>query len=382
MKDDKAPIKYRDGQQLLFDNSYRAIPFNAIMASFLALYLYYKQIPKAPIIVWITIMTLICIVRIIHCKIVLSRKLFDDTFNFHLRLFMFMIFVTGITWSSIYFVAIHYTLESQLDIVTLFFGGMTAGATTSLAIYFRAFIIFTLSIFIPVITYQYYHGDVNHIILATSLLTFIIALSIIAKSNQKIFQRLFFLTKQNKILSDKFEILSITDELTGLYNRRHFNSTIAEEFNRAKRNQQSFSLVSLDIDNFKLLNDNFGHPFGDDFIVYTANYLKHYLRLSNDIVFRLGGDEYAALMLNTTEEKSRDICELLKNEFLKTPKFHYKPQDDKHKEILSKLSMSIGTVYVPHTSTSNIDHIIEVADKQLYIAKNEGKDRIKYSKCD
>ncbi len=382
MKDDKAPIKYNEGRQLLFDNSYRGIPFNAIMAIFLAIYLSYKQIPKTPILIWVTMMIIISFFRIIHCKMILSKKLFYKTFNFHLKIFIFLTFLTGLNWTSIYFISIHYTMETQLDIVTLFFGGMSAGATTSLAVYFPAFLTYTLSIFIPVIMYQYYYWDINHFILATSLLTFLVGLSIITKSNQKLFKKTFFLTEQNKILSDKFEVLSITDELTGLYNRRHFIKIINEEYNRAKRNQQSFALISIDIDNFKLLNDNFGHSFGDKFIIYTANYLKNYLRRSNDIIFRLGGDEYIVLILNISEEKTKEICNIIKNKFLKTPNFDYKPQDSDHQKILAKISMSIGIVYVSHKTTTDINQIIEIADQLLYQAKNEGKNRIKYTKID
>ena len=134
-----------------------------------------------------------------------------------------------------------------------------------------------MSLFIPIIFYNYYYWEFNHVILASIFVFFLIGVSIIAKSNQVVLKKLFFLTDQNKALIDKLEALSITDSLTGLYNRRHFMEVLQEEHNRSKRNKQSFVLVSIDIDNFKVINDNLGHPIGDKFLLYVADYLKNYL---------------------------------------------------------------------------------------------------------
>ena len=381
MNDHKAAIQYTEGQQLLFDNSYRSIPFNVTQAALLAIYLYYNLGPKEHILIWVAGICIISCIRMIHCKIVKKSISFTGSINFHLKIFLCLTWLTSLIWTSVYFISIPYVQMEQQYIIILVFGGMTAGSTISLAVYFPAFLAYTQSIFLPVIIYNYCGWDVNHAILATMCLFFLLAITIVAQANQSLLKNMFLLTEQNKILSDKFEMLSITDSLTGLYNRRHFTKVIQEEFNRSKRNQQSFSLISIDVDNFKLINDGFGHPFGDKFITYTANYLKHYLRRANDIIFRLGGDEFTAILLNTNEEETKQICNIIKNQFVKTPKFDYEPQDIDHQKLLAQVSMSIGIVYIPYDSTTTIDQIIEIADNMLYQSKNEGKNQIKYINC-
>lgn len=376
----KPAIEYKEGQTLLFDGSYRAIPFNITMATLLAIYLSYNGGPNSLILVWLVGMVIISSIRMIHCKLVIKKQLLDTSYNVSLKLFLILTMITGFVWAWIYFISIPYVDAQQQYVVLLVFGGMSAGATTSLAVYSTAFFVYIMSIFVPVILYNYSTWEFNPAILATMFAFFLLAITIIAKSQQRLLTKIFFLTEENKALMNKFEMLSITDALTGLYNRRHFTKAMQEEHNRAKRNQQSLVLVSIDIDNFKLINDNFGHPFGDKFLIYVAYYLKHYLRRANDIVFRLGGDEFSALLINTTEESAKDICEQIRSQFIKNPVFDYEPQDSEHKIILDKISLSMGVVYVPHDSNATIEEVLDKVDKLLYQAKHHGKNEIEYSK--
>lgn len=320
-------------------------------------------------------------IRLIHCKLVVSKNLMQNSANLQLIIFFFLTLLMGLVWTSIYFISTPYVAQQQLYGIILVFGGMTAGATTTLAIYFPSFIAYIFSIFLPVIIYNFCFLEFDPSILSIMIMFFLLAIILTARSLQDLLKRTFLLTEQNKSLTDKFEMLSITDALTGLYNRRHFTKVMQEEYNRAKRNQQSFALVSIDVDNFKLINDSLGHPFGDKFLTYIADYLKNYLRRSNDIIFRLGGDEFSALLLNSTEEKAKQICDEIKSRFLKNPKFDQGSQDGTQQQILKQISLSIGVVYVPHDSTANIEQIIEKVDQSLYKSKNDGKNQINYTKC-
>jgi len=374
LKDEIAAIEYLEGRRMLFDNSYRAIPFNIIMALVLCISLYYNGLPHELILTWLSLVVIVSSVRMFHCKKVVKKKLYNNSSNLHFKLFLAL---TALIWASIYFISIDHTDTLQLYLILLVCGGMAAGSTASLGVYLPSFFIYVLSIFLPIIIYNYALLNVNSAIFATLFVWFLVAITIIAKSHQNLFQHVFFLTEQNKVLMDKFEILSITDSLTGLYNRRYFTKMFQEELNRSKRNQQSFSLLSIDVDNFKLINDNLGHPFGDAFLTYMAEYLKSKFQRANDIIFRIGGDEFAVLILNTTQEKTKLICSKIQSDFLKIPRFNYAPQDPEHQSILEQVSLSMGVVYVPHDSNTKIEQIIEKVDQSLYQAKHEGKNRIK-----
>lgn len=379
MKDHKSAHEYPEGRQLLFENSYRAILFNVSLGALLATYLVNNKVPKELAIVWFIAMAVVSMIRIIHCKSVINNKLFTELDDFHLKIFLFLTLLTGITWTSIYFITFSYTSELQQYLILLVFGGMCAGATTSLAVYLQSFYAFIMSMFLPVIFYNLYYWEFNNFIVASIFIFFLLGVSIIATSNQTVLKKLFFLTAQNKTLIDKLETLSITDSLTGLYNRRHFTKVLQDEQNRAKRNQQSFVLISIDIDNFKVINDNLGHPVGDKFLVYVADYLKNYLQRINDIIFRLGGDEFAIIILNTTKESAIALCHQIQTHFKIYPRFDCHPHNRNIKNILDQVTMSIGVVYVPHLSSDNIEMIIEKADKMLYLAKNTGKNKIEVS---
>jgi diguanylate cyclase (GGDEF)-like protein len=344
------------------------------LATLLAIYLYNNNVPIGLLIIWLSAMIFVCSGRIIYCKLLLSKEPFLTSVDFHLKVFFSLVLISGMLWASIYFSSIPYTTDQQKDVIMLFFGGMTAASTTNLSVFLPALLVYVSSIFVPIIIYNYSFLDSYHSILATTFLLYLLALAAIAKTNQGLLKSVFFLTEQVKILS-------ITDELSGLYNRRHFTKMIHDEYNRAKRNQQSFALISIDIDNFKLINDSLGHPFGDTLIIYTANYLKYYMRRANDLIFRMGGDEFVALLINASAEKTNQICNEIKTQFLKTPEFYYENIDSHNKNILAQVSISIGAVYVPYDATRNIEQIIEQADQLLYESKNNGKNQIRFAKC-
>lgn len=376
----KTAIQYKDGQQLLYVGSYRIVAFNIILAALLAFYLYNNNVPTQILIKWLSAIVIIIGIRLFHCKLVIKKELYISHTNLNLKIFVFFTLLTGLVWTSIFFASNPYTDNAMRFVIFIVFAGMCAGATASLGVYMFAFLVYVCAIFLPIIFYNLYMGGVNNSILSIILSFYLLATAIIAKSFQRLLTGIFYLTEQNEILIDKLEELSITDSLTALYNRRHFTKLIKDEYYRAKRNKYSLAFISIDVDNFKLVNDNFGHPFGDKFLTYIAYYLKSYLRRENDIIFRLGGDEFAALLINCSEEDTKQICEQIKAGFLKTPGFDYEPQDQEHKKILDQVSLSIGVVFIPYETELNVNQITEMADQLLYDAKHHGKSKVMYVK--
>ena len=163
--------------------------------------------------------------------------------------------------------------------------------------------------------------------------------------------------------------LTVTDNLTKLFNRRHFDFEFEREFKRAKRYNNALSVAIIDIDFFKNINDTYGHLCGDYVLKEVAFIIKDNFR-QTDVVCRYGGEEFAIILTETPENTSVIPLERLRKR-IENNKFNYKGQE-------LHLTVSIGV-------TSNIDYVdafdmFEEADKALYNAKTSGRNRvIKYN---
>lgn len=160
--------------------------------------------------------------------------------------------------------------------------------------------------------------------------------------------------------------LSITDKLTEIYNRAKLDKTLQEEFNRSKRYKTEFSVILIDIDFFKKVNDTFGHQIGDDVLKESAQVLKNSIRLT-DVLGRWGGEEFLIISPQTNLEGAVKIAEHINNA-IKLYKFKTYP---------NKVTMSIGVASY-FEDMSKIEEILLNADKSLYKAKENGRDRVVY----
>ncbi|HSG06311.1 MAG TPA: sensor domain-containing diguanylate cyclase, partial [Nitrospiria bacterium] len=169
-------------------------------------------------------------------------------------------------------------------------------------------------------------------------------------------------------LLESSRLEAITDELTGLYNHRHFRKQLNLEINRAERYRRPVSLMMIDIDYFKLYNDTNGHIKGNEVLKSLGGILKEGSR-EVDIVARYGGEEFAIIMPETAKKEARALSERVRKkvESFKFPKTTKLPE--------KKLTVSIGTASFPANAASGFD-LIEEADKMLYQAKNTGRNRV------
>ena len=172
-------------------------------------------------------------------------------------------------------------------------------------------------------------------------------------------------------ITDKkhIEHLSITDELTQLYNRRFFNTKIIEEINRAKRENNYLSFLIMDIDYFKEYNDTYGHQQGDLALEKVANLLKKKTSRASDFAFRLGGEEFG-IITSLDKEKVIEFANLIKTEI---ENLHI---EHKASDISKYLTISIGIFSKSGVEISNSDALYKEADDCLYEAKNLGRNSI------
>lgn len=168
----------------------------------------------------------------------------------------------------------------------------------------------------------------------------------------------------------EFQLMSITDPLTGLLNRRYLQERLNEELNRSKRYDNPMSILMIDIDDFKRYNDPHGHQAGDQALQVTAHCLKAALR-SADVACRYGGDEFCILLPQTPVNEAGVIAERMRQRVASTNYPHGKSQP------LRRVTISIGvSTFSRHIDTA--ERVIAAADNALYRAKNEGKNRIEF----
>jgi len=168
----------------------------------------------------------------------------------------------------------------------------------------------------------------------------------------------------------EFQLMSITDSLTALPNRRYLEERLAEELNRSKRYEYPMSFLMIDIDDFKAYNDKNGHQAGDLALQITAHCLKGALRVV-DVASRYGGEEFCILLPQTAMAEAGVIADRIRHRVSTTQFPHGKAQP------LGRVTISVGV----STITKNVDtpeNIIAAADRALYQAKSMGKDRVEF----
>lgn len=168
----------------------------------------------------------------------------------------------------------------------------------------------------------------------------------------------------------QFQLMSITDPLTGLLNRRYLEERLTDELNRSQRYYYSVSCLMIDIDDFKNYNDRNGHPAGDVALKITAHALKASLR-SADVACRYGGEEFCIVLPQTTMSEAGVIAERMRQRVADREYPFGKSQP------LGNVSVSIGiSTFAKHIDTA--EKVIAAADRALYNAKAQGKNRIEF----
>jgi diguanylate cyclase (GGDEF)-like protein len=176
------------------------------------------------------------------------------------------------------------------------------------------------------------------------------------------------LREKNRRLEElllNLETLAITDSLTGLYNRRYFESVIEKEFNRSTRYGDHTSCLMIDIDQFKKINDEYGHSAGDQVLKEIAIVMKNCLR-KIDTMARWGGEEFVVLFPQTNKGGAFKAASRILTS-VSTCKLSSGPE---------QITVSIGLAAIPEPSIDNSEKLIDASDSALYEAKAKGRNRI------
>lgn len=178
--------------------------------------------------------------------------------------------------------------------------------------------------------------------------------SSLALQIREVFTMIDLVAEKNKFLE-----LSITDPVTQLTNHRFFQQKFRQELQKAKQNKESLSLIMIDVDHFKLFNDQFGHPQGDMVLAMIAYEIKRWIP-SNASASRYGGEEFSIILPKCTSKKAFELAEQLRIAITKISSIDF------------RLSISLGIASFPEHGL-DADEILTIADHALYCAKRQGR---------
>ena len=184
-------------------------------------------------------------------------------------------------------------------------------------------------------------------------------------------EQLTLLNKQLQEANQRLEFLSMRDGLSGLFNHRHFyeslNMSLAQiSRQRDAHNKNVFTILLLDIDHFKVINDTYGHLVGDIVIRTIGETLKNTTRIT-DTCFRYGGDEFAVILSDTPLESGRHVANTLRKLIASTP--------IETESLTFHIHVSVGVASSEEAGSAT--ELVEMADKRLYLSKTEGRNRVK-----
>ena len=198
----------------------------------------------------------------------------------------------------------------------------------------------------------------------------------ISGSGTELLQRLsaiITICLENTLNMERLKRTGLTDALTSLNNRRFFDQRIIEEIERSRRNDQPLSCLFIDIDFFKRINDDYGHPAGDKVLQQVAKRLNEHMRRS-DVLARFGGEEFAILLCNTAADTALDTAERLRNAIEANPLC-----TADQKTLTLTISIGVATSYPAHNILSVEQQsaaLLEAADNALLNAKKGGRNQV------
>jgi len=295
------------------------------------------------------------------------------------------IFVTGILWGVflLYLASFAEGLLAAMLVANLAF--LLAGAVTAYAVSLPIFVVFSLPIVVPAIIYLITSLEQNNWLLAAVSLGWYLFMVSTARrfgefamrslgyeyENRELVSELEEQNRRAEVLASELMVLSNTDGLTGLFNRRYFDEYLDNEIARAQRMGVPVSLLLCDVDFFKIYNDILGHVEGDKCLKRVSDMLHDSIRDGTDIVARYGGEEFAIVLTNTDLSQAKVYAERLRRAIRQAAVPH------PGSSVGAYLTMSMGVSTLLRGESDNAQSLVQRADVALYKAKASGRDQVR-----
>lgn len=376
--------------RLLYRGKVRTIILNYI-AVLIATPVLYKKVTLLPLVVWLILVVVVATWRL---KTAISEAPYDEPFEdpFGKMLeFMFSSSIQGLIWGvGLAYFILQVPLLYQAMIYILL-SVIVAMCLVSYSTSLLAYLVFVLTTTVLPVVVVMFLGDGLEAGLASLMLIAIIVITngfiwnynrlkrgmrlrfekddlmeSLVESNRKLEQS----NQQLETLKHQLTAASLTDELTGIPNRRYFNNQLNSEWHRAMRDRLPLSCIMLDIDHFKLYNDNYGHLKGDECLKTVAQTINSNLKRPADFVARYGGEEFVVLLPDTSMDGAIAIANNIR-EGINNMKIQHEFTNT------GILTLSQGVACLVPEKGENEKSLTRLADQALYEAKSDGRDRIR-----
>lgn len=339
-----------------------------ILLSFIYIGIFHQFVPPLILGAWFILQLLSAAFRLHNARS--FTRLLKDGCHQDLRknekLFLLFSIIQSLSWAISAALVVVYAPQPYEMISLVIAIGVVNAAALSMSSIYKGYMIFFFLIMIPQIVIMLYYGERHHIGLLMVILIAIPATLILSKAIHE--SRLSIIEAHDELEDSvkKLYELSIIDNLTNAYNRRYFFEASENLIAIATREQSKASLIMLDIDHFKRINDTHGHQAGDLVLVNIAKLIKGTLR-DSDIFARIGGEEFSIFLNNTSLEGARVVAEKIRS-VVENEVFDYDSTP-------LQVTVSIGISELDKHNTT-ADELYKESDKKLYIAKEGGRNRV------
>lgn len=353
--------------QILVDQTPRAM-IAMLLVSSAYFWSFMKYIPLPILSTWFLFQILLAAYRFHNARTFKEYLLNNDAPNIKRNEILFTIsnVFQAMMWTISSILSIIYAPQ-PFELVTFVMAiGIITAAALSMSSLYKAYLVFFFCMIVPQIIIMSYFGEHQHVALLVFTVIYIPATILLSKAIYN--SRLSSIEAHSDLerTVQKLHKLSMIDNLTNIYNRRYFFEMSKNIIRTAGREKADVSLLMLDVDFFKKINDRYGHQAGDFILVNLTKEIEKNIRL-NDIFARVGGEEFTILLNNTSLVGAKVIAEKIR-----------KAVEDKtffFNDVSIQITISIGLSELD-TDNQSIEQLYTLADKQLYISKETGRNKV------
>ncbi len=340
----------------------------------------WSQVDFSILLGWFAMLVVVTTLRFVHIRYVLSVGLVAQNTSATKRIFLIGAMVSSVFWGVGFEMFGWLVPESYRMLYLLVLGGMASGGVASMLSDRLVYAAYLTPMLLPAVILSLLQGDAVGYASGLVVLVFMLMLFMTHNNSHRTLMAGLRLRFENENLIDELsstntqleqakEVLhriSLTDALTGLPNRRHFDQLLEREWGHAQRSGQPISCLLIDIDRFKDYNDYYGHQLGDSCLQHVACILRSCVRRSQDVVARYGGEEFVAILPETNAIGAALLAEKMVEEVRNATIEHAKSEE-------GIITISIGVATFDDITTQRLDDLIKVADDAVYSAKNKGR---------
>ncbi len=333
--------------------------------SLIVLWSYRTFVPKNMLLLWALAQTILIVARFFNSK-TLGRHLKRNSLrraHTQIAFFLVLIICSALLWNLILIGGTFYAPPSYEYFSFIIAMGLITGAIMSLSPVIHIYFVYFSLLLVPQLIFFIWHNGGAHIAVLLGSIVFIPYVLTLSMQSHKNLAATVLASERLRDSVDELHEITITDPLTGVYNRRYFFAISQNLIDLSMREKKDVSLLMLDIDYFKKINDTYGHQAGDEVLKQLSAEIDSMVRKS-DVFARIGGEEFGLLLYGASRENSiriaQKICIIIEEKsFL-------------FDEVLIPVTLSIGLAALDE-QMNTLDLLFKQADVNLYKAKDSGR---------